>query len=110
MPFVTIKERTATVQVRMELVAAPVVPLRWREGGISPTAMVIMYTSPVGGSSWSVQALLQGTRTHPFPGLGDSRSLTTALVGDDAPDGPMPDWVAAFVDLEMPDASLRGAS
>lgn len=97
------------VRVRVELGSAPVVPLRWREGGVTPSVMVITYTSPVGGSSWSAQALLQGVRTHPFPGLEGPGTLTTVLVGDDAPDGPMPDWVAAFVDLERPDASLRGA-
>lgn len=108
MPFVTIKERTAMVRVRVRLEAAPVVPLRFREGGITPSDMVITYSSPVGGSLWSAQALIQGARTHPRPGEG--RALSTVLVGDDAPDGPMPDWVAALVDIEEPDAVLRGVS
>lgn len=103
MSFMEIVERTASVRVLALLKGAPALDLRDRDGGIVPSQIMITYSSPVGGASWSAQVLLQGTRTPPRPGR--EGELMAVFLGELRE---APDWVAAFVELIEPGAALRG--
>lgn len=108
MPFIEIKSRDLIVKVYAVLSSAPALRLRRGLGWIEPSSITVAYESPLGGDRWRPLVHVVGSVVPPLLGRQEGSVCVEQWSSEEL--HLAPDWVAGFVDLEAPDAALRGGA